>query len=169
MSGSSIQRHKQGILLHIGCGENPQAGFVGMDNRNFPKVDIVHDYEKFLWPIKTESVISIVTSHVIEHIKPWFMIKWMDECWRVLKKEGRLAITMCYGYSDRFLQDPTHCNPRNELTWTYFDPKFPLYQIYKPKPWKIIAGPFYQMQGDMEVLLEKANSKLHRGSRTAKA
>ena len=58
----------QGINLDIGGGGNPQKGFVNMDYRPLPEVDIVHDIELFPWPIPTESVSFAIASHVLEHI-----------------------------------------------------------------------------------------------------
>ena len=160
MSGDLRRLHKKtGIMLDIGCGKSQRPGFVGMDKRKLPGVDIVHDFEKFPWPVKTESVITAVSSHVIEHVKPWLMIDWMNEAWRIMKDGGQLAISMPYGYSSGFLQDPTHCNACNETTWQYFDPRFPLYQIYEPKPWKITFGPLYQSNGNMELVLTKMGGK----------
>jgi predicted SAM-dependent methyltransferase len=100
---------KTGIMLDVGAGKSNRPGFTNMDKRKLPGVDIVHDFEKFPWPIKSESVITAVASHVVEHVKPWLMLKWMDEVWRVMKVGGQFAISMPYGYSSGF-SDPTHCN-----------------------------------------------------------
>ena len=147
---------KFGIQLDIGCGSNKQKGFVGMDKRDIAGVDIVHDLEVFPYPIKSESCLIIIGSHIVEHIKPWLMLKFMDELWRILKFDGKLLLSMPYGISDGFVQDPTHCNPCNVATWQYFDPRFELYKIYKPLPWTIEKGfPVWQANGNMEVILIK--------------
>jgi len=39
------------MKLDIGCGWSKRAGFVGMDKRNLPGVDIIHDLEIFPYPI----------------------------------------------------------------------------------------------------------------------
>ncbi len=157
MSSNSVRR-KRGILLDVGCGENKQKRFVGMDKRKLPGVDIVHDLEVFPYPLDDNSCLTIVGSHIVEHIKPWLMIDFMNELWRIAKVEGQLAISMPYGVSRGFQQDPTHCNVCNEATWQYFDPRFPLYNIYKPKPWEVSLGyPQYQDGGNMEVVMEKIN------------
>lgn len=144
----------KGILLDIGCGGNKQHGFTGMDVRDLDGVDIVHDFEEFPWPIEDKDVIQALASHVIEHVKPWKFIPFMDEVWRVLKPDAHFLISMPYGASRGFQQDPTHCNMANEATWTYFDPEQPLYQVYKPKPWKIVQN-VWMPQGNMEVILAK--------------
>ena len=154
---------RKGIMLDIGCGANKQKNFTGMDKRELPGVDIVHDLEVFPYPLEDESCLTIVGSHIVEHIKPWLMIDFMNELWRILIPEGQVALSMPYGVSYGYVQDPTHCNPCNEATWTYFDPDYPLYGIYEPKPWKIMPGfPVWQNQGNLEVVLfkrEAANGK----------
>jgi len=152
-------RQQGGIRLDIACGSNKQPGFVGMDIRRLDGVDIVHDLEDIPWPLPDESCILIMASHIMEHICParFGMIKVMDECWRVLKPQGQLAISMPHGRSAGYLQDPSHCNQRNETTWSYFDPEIhggALYNIYQPKPWKV-ESLVWSPDGNMEVLLRK--------------
>ncbi len=148
---------KEGILLDIGCGENKQgSNFVGMDSRKLPGVDIVHDLEIFPWPLKDESCLTVIGSHIAEHIKPWLRLQFFDEIWRILKLQGQLALSMPYAGSPGYYQDPTHVSPYTERTFQYFDPWYPLYQIYKPKPWEIVKGyPVYQTGGFLEIVMKK--------------
>lgn len=148
----------KGISLDIGCGGNKQPGFVGLDIRPLPGVDIVHDMEQIPYPIPDEICNVILASHVVEHINParFGFVNVMNEWHRLLKPHGRLLISLPYGFSYGYVQDPTHCNPCNEATWAYFDPTHPsgLYGIYTPKPWKIIVSSLHT-NGNMEVVLEK--------------
>lgn len=145
MDINALLASKTGIRLDIGCGEHKQApSWVGIDYRDLPGVDIVHDVEVYPWPLPDECVSVAVASHLVEHINPHKggFIRFMDEVWRVMKVDGEFAMALPHGSSPGFLQDPTHCNPCNEVTWAYFDPLEPntggmLYRIYKPKPWKI--------------------------------
>ena len=156
---------KQGILLDVGCGKSRRKGFVGMDKRKDVDPDILHDLEVFPYPIDDESCLTIVASHVVEHIKPWLMLDFMNELWRIAKEGANLAISMPYGYSDGFLQDPTHCNACNHSTWLYFDPRFELYKIYEPNPWRIEDGfPQWQQNGNMEVILSKLRKAITKES-----
>lgn len=135
-----------GIRLDIGCGAAKQPGFVGLDIRDVSGVDIVHDVNSHPWPLPDESVLLAMCSHLVEHIPPvaigpqgtWFpFVAFMDEVWRVLKPEAPLMIACPHALSPGFAQDPTHCNPCNEATWSYFDPSQSLYAIYQPRPWRI--------------------------------
>ena len=155
-SAKDVVKKHSGILLDIGCGESKQSGFVGMDRRKLPGVDIVHDLEIFPWPLKDESCLTIIGSHIAEHILPQLTIDFFNELWRILKVDGQLALSMPYGYSQGFLQDPTHCNMFNEATFQYFDPAYELYTIYKPKPWDIATGfPVWQVTGLIEIMMKK--------------
>lgn len=139
---NSIQellKSNSGIRLDLGGGGNPQPGFVNMDVRDLPTVDIVHDFTDFPWPLPDECVILAVASHLIEHIPRhnFIFMNFMNELWRVTKPGGSLMIAMPYCTSPGYYQDPTHVNPCNETTFAYFDPlhQSQLWQIYKPMPW----------------------------------
>jgi hypothetical protein len=153
-----LKKYKRGVRLDLGCGGNKQEGFIGVDKRKLSNVDIIHDLEVFPYPFPDDSVSVILMSHVVEHIKPWLMIDLFNELWRITEVGGQLWISMPYGYSQGFLQDPTHCNPRNEATWTYFDPDCELYRIYRPRPWKIERN-HWNPNGNMEVILGKRSEK----------
>jgi len=149
---------KKGIMLDVGCGNAKQPNFVGLDIRALPGVDIVHDMEKIPYPIEANSCLKILASHVVEHINPakFGFVNVMNEWWRLMKADGELMIAMPYAWSFGYIQDPTHCNPCNEATFQYFDPEYPLYQIYKPNPWKIIKGfPEWQNNGNLNVIMRK--------------
>ena len=150
---------RAGIRLDVGCGEAKQSGFVGLDKRALEGVDIVHDVEVFPWPLPDECVVVAVCSHLVEHIKPWLFIDFMNELWRVMRVDGEAAISLPHGSSQGFLQDPTHCNACNETTFAYFDPEEPhtaglLWQIYKPKPWRI-KYMSWSPSANIEVVLVK--------------
>lgn len=145
------------IKLDIGCGGNKQKGFIGMDKRKLDGVDIVQNLEKFPYKdIPDGSCSTILGSHIIEHIKPEFTNALFDECWRMMKEGGQLVLSTPYAGSPGYWQDPTHCNGFNEATFQYYDPRFPLWNIYKPKPWHIESGfPCWQVNGNLEIMLEK--------------
>ena len=154
-----MKDNNKGISVDLGCGSRKQPGFVGIDIRALPGVDIVQDLEQFPWPLPNESVSFMVSSHVAEHIDPAHgtFLRWMDECWRIMKHGGQFVLAMPYAGSRGDFQDPTHCNHLNDATWSYFDPLSSsgvLYDIYRPKPWKIIKCT-YDLTGNMEVCLEK--------------
>lgn len=65
-----LQSHS-GIRLDIGCGAAKQSGFVGLDARPLEGVDIVWDVCRFPWPLGDETVLTAISSHLVEHIPPF--------------------------------------------------------------------------------------------------
>lgn len=154
----------QKMLLDVGCGHNKQAGYIGMDKRAVDGVDIIHDAEYLPWPIDDDSCAVITMSHLIEHIKPWLQIDVINECWRVMEMGGLLFIATPYATSFGYSQDPTHCAPWNEATPEYFCPDHPLYQVYRPRPWKK-----ERLVYDKRFNIELAIRKIAEGGEDAKA
>ena len=65
-----LKENNQGIKLDIGCSGYKHKGFVGMDIRPEPGVDIVHNLEQFPYPLPDDSCSIILASHVLEHMNP---------------------------------------------------------------------------------------------------
>jgi predicted SAM-dependent methyltransferase len=150
----NCKKPKAKLNLDLGCGESVQQGFVGVDKRKLPNVGIIQDLEEFPWQIKSASVDLAMASHLVEHIKSWLSLDFMNEVWRILKDGSMFFVSTPYAGSFRYFQDPTHCNPWNEATVEYFIKDTPLYNIYKPKPWKLEKR-VYHIQGDLEFVLTK--------------
>lgn len=145
---------KKGIFLDIGCSDHKTPGSVGMDKRAVTGVDIVHDLECFPWPLPDACAHRILCSHLIEHIKPWLSVQFLDECWRVMQPEGQLILATPYAGSPRFHQDPTHIHGWMEATPTYFDCDYGLWTVYRPQCWKIELNQ-WNVVGDLHVILSK--------------
>jgi predicted SAM-dependent methyltransferase len=151
------------MRLDIGCGNHKDLGWTGIDIQRLPGVDIVHDLNLYPWPVDSDSVDEAKAWHIVEHIPPACVtekgtrrpfLEFMDECWRVLRHGARLDIETPYGPSSGFYHDPTHCNPCDELTFEYFDPDYPRYQTYQPRPWKIVQM-LWAREGNFNIVLEK--------------
>jgi predicted SAM-dependent methyltransferase len=147
------------VKIDLGGGLNPQKGFITMDPRNLKGVDFVHGYENYPWPFGDHTATLIKASFVVEKINPANngFIKFMNECWRILKTGGQLMISTPYAGSQSYWSDPTNINGCTAHTWEWFDPLHPAnhYKDYKPLPWEITKGPFFQSDGLLEVLLVK--------------
>lgn len=151
---------RQTIGLDLGCGENKQVGFIGMDQQALEGVELVWDLEKFPWPIPDSVCHTVIASHIIEHIDPHHTIALFNEVWRVTREGGKFMIATPYAGSQGYWQDPTHCNGFTYSTFQYFDPYFPLYSFYKPKPWRISWGfPAFQVDGNLEIIMIKLADK----------
>lgn len=158
-SPAAIRRRAKGevIKINIGGGANPQPGCINMDLRDLPQVDVVHDWDDFPWPFPSDIATIIIAAHVVEHVDParFGFLRWMEECWRILKVGGQLLISTPFAGSLGYWSDPTHCNGCTNRTWEFFDPAYKqLYPIYSPKPWKI-QNCFWAPDGNMEVIMVK--------------
>jgi hypothetical protein len=150
-----LLKSKQGIRLDVGCGDNKQPNCVGMDRRKRPGVDIVWDVQDLPWkPFPDECCTFILMSHLYEHIEPKYRIDVIDECWRIMKVDGELWIASPYYQSAGAYQDPTHYTCPTEASFTYFDPDYPLYGVYKPKPWKLKLNDYF-LGGSLNAILVK--------------
>ena len=164
MTIKNLLKSKSTVILDLGGGAQPYPKSINIDIRKLPEVDIVHDLTKFPWPLPKESVDTIYAQHFLEHItrENGTFLRLMDEAWRILKVGGQFGIVVPYGMSYYYYQDPTHVNPLVEATFYYFDPKneTKLWDIYKPKPWKIVSMTS-DTNGLLIVVLEKrhANAK----------
>jgi len=147
-----------GLRLDIGCGANKSFGWFGIDIQPLPGVDLVHNLTSYPWPLPDECALAAMASHVVEHIPPhdFIFVNFMNEVWRVLKPGAEFAIVTPHGWSEGYLQDPTHCNPCSERTWFYFDPEHPsnFWSFYHPKPWHIRYLSF-DPSANVEVILVK--------------
>lgn len=150
-------KRKSGIRLDVGCGNFKQKGYVGLDIGKLPGVDIVHDVQKFPWPVPDDCCFQILFSHLWEHIEPKYRFQIMDELWRICRHDGQLMIAAPYSGSYLEAAHPAHYSCPNELTFTFFDPDYQLYQSCsnqeKPKPWKIIRN-MPNPVGVIEVIME---------------
>jgi len=123
---------KEFLKLDLGCGQNKQAGFTGVDIKKVEGVDIVHDLFKFPWPFKDNSVFEIFCSHFFEHIPSSLRPKFMGEIYRILlspyeddsgnKVGGKCTVICPYFSSMRAVQDFTHeWPPICEASFLYFN------------------------------------------------
>lgn len=110
------------MKLDLGSGENPREGYEGVDlyaeNAKW-KVNLL----EFPWPWKDNSVQAIHCSHFIEHIPMCYangwpipsdendkdlLVRFFDECWRILPDGGELNLIWPALQSVRAFQDPSH-------------------------------------------------------------
>lgn len=112
------EKKQEVIKYDLACGQNKQEGFIGVDIAG--DCDIKFDLTKFPWKFaKDNSVDELFVSHYIEHTPD--LIKFMDECHRILKPGGKLSIVAPYYSSMRCWQDPTHLRAISEATFLYFN------------------------------------------------
>jgi SAM-dependent methyltransferase len=81
------------IKLNLGCGLDKRNGYINIDVREEVKPDLVIDLEKeFLKRFDNESVDEIIARDFIEHLSWRIVEDFLKDCYRVLKKGGRMYI-----------------------------------------------------------------------------
>lgn len=103
--------------IDIACGQNKQPDFYGVDIAG--DADLIYDLEVYPWPFEDDSADELFCSHYVEHTSD--LIKFMNECGRILKAGGKMTIIAPYYSSVRCWQDPTHKHAISENSFLYYN------------------------------------------------
>lgn len=134
------------MKLNLGCGNDIQKGYINHDLvKHRKEVDIIFDLNEEDWgELSRDGVIlffnEIRAWDVIEHLNN--SISFMDNCWKLLEKDGVLDIKACGWQNPNFNVDITHKGHGFDIkSFDYFDPDTELgkeYGYYTNKKWKIL-------------------------------
>ncbi|MGZ4249851.1 MAG: class I SAM-dependent methyltransferase [Solirubrobacteraceae bacterium] len=92
--------------LSLGCGRDIRPGWVNLDIAALPGVDVVHDLDKFPWPLEDGAFDEIECIDILEHVRD--LPRAMGEIHRLLAPGGRILITGPHFTSYTVATDPTH-------------------------------------------------------------
>jgi ubiquinone/menaquinone biosynthesis C-methylase UbiE len=106
-------------VLDIGCGRDKLPGALGMDVNPRSAADIIHDLEKFPYPLPDQSFDEIRAVSVIEHLRD--ILKTMEELHRICKTGAVLKITVPFFTSRYAYTDFTHKHVFTSRSFDYFD------------------------------------------------
>ena len=95
-------------IIDLGCGKNKVIGSVGLDKVKLESVDIVHDLLSFPYPVENESYDLIYLRHTIEHFSIENIDLILKECYRILKKRGKIQVNVPHVFSISAYTDLTH-------------------------------------------------------------
>ena len=135
-------------LLNIGAGNrilNPSGEITEVVNHDITKhrdeINCVHDLNQTPWPWADNEFDRIEFISTIEHllINP---IQALDECWRILKKDGELVIKYPLVTSETIFDDPTHTRFLTEKSLDYVIPGTRYgddYSFYTKRKWTLIS------------------------------
>jgi SAM-dependent methyltransferase len=107
--------------LNLGCAYKILPGYVNLDIHKHDGVDVVHDLNKFPYPLKDNEFDEILASHILEHVDD--MPKVMKELHRILKPGGRLVIRGPHFSGEGSWVDPTHKRNFTAGTFSFFCPR----------------------------------------------
>jgi len=95
--------------LHLGCGSDIRQGWINLDARRLPGVDVVADLDRCRdtpLPFPSDSIEEFLASHVLEHLRD--PLGFMQELHRIAKGGASAVFRVPYGSSDDADEDPTH-------------------------------------------------------------
>lgn len=104
--------------MDIGCGDNKTPGAIGLDKRPCKNVDIICDFDLGL-PFSNNRIETVHLRHVIEHVRD--LIHFMEELYRICKKDAMIYVEAPYYSSRGAFRDPTHRHFISEDTFQYFE------------------------------------------------
>lgn len=78
------------MKLHLGCGKNIKPEYINVDG--YVELPGVEKLDILNLPYEDESVDEILTEHMVEHIPFKDEEKFWRECFRLLKKGGKLTV-----------------------------------------------------------------------------
>jgi len=77
---------QSGLKLNLGCGHTPLEGYVNVDRRELPGVDVVADVGDL--PFEEGSVREISSAHLLEHFPQEMLRRRLLPAWRALLIPG---------------------------------------------------------------------------------
>ncbi|MDP3966504.1 MAG: methyltransferase domain-containing protein [archaeon] len=104
--------------LNLGSGEDIKEGFVNLDIAKLKGIDIVHNLDKYPWPLKDNEFDFVYCDNVLEHLSE--IPKPMEELWRITKNSGKIKIIVPIFPSVWAMSDPTHKSFYTYMTFDYF-------------------------------------------------
>lgn len=79
------------MKLNLGCGKDYRPGWVNVDTSRKVKADFYFDLRK-KFPFKDNRFDFILAQDILEHFTREEGVKFLKECWRVLKPKGKIRI-----------------------------------------------------------------------------
>jgi len=116
--------------LHFGCGGDVRQGWINLDSRPLPGVDVIANLDacrRKPLPFADDSIDELMGNHILEHLSDPLAL--MQELHRIAKPGAKLVFRVPYGSSDDADQDPTHVKRYfmrsfyyfSQLGYTHFD------------------------------------------------
>jgi SAM-dependent methyltransferase len=105
--------------LNIGCGNDIKKGYVNVDIRNLPGVNVVWDITKTPYPFEENSVDLIEMHHVLEHLEN--PLKVLEEFWRICKPGAKIIISVPHWSHFTAYGDLTHKKYYSSAIFMYYE------------------------------------------------
>lgn len=106
--------------LNLGCGFDILEDYHNVDINGV--CDERVDLSVYPWPWSDGSFVHILANDLVEHLPAGSLIRFMDECHRILGNDGIIEIRTPTPEAPFFYIDPTHVRPYLPETFHFFDP-----------------------------------------------
>jgi len=103
--------------LNLGCGYNIRPGWINLDIKKLPGVDVICDIEQGKLPFCNETFDEVLADGILEHVE---YIPVVKELHRVLKTGGCVTIIVPHFTSRYNYIDPTHKKVFSFQTFEFF-------------------------------------------------
>jgi len=113
-------RFGDGVRLMIGAGGESKKNWLRHDRVSREGIDLAFDLNQHPWPIPDNVCLEIEALGVVEQLNS--LIEFMDECWRILRREGRLHLVLPDYRSPETWIDPANKRGYHIRSFDYFDP-----------------------------------------------
>lgn len=117
-AGRVIQFEPTKKVINLGCGNQRYPNVLGMDALSNSAADIVHDLNKFPWPIDESRLDVVLCFQTLEHLED--LPRVMEEIYRICKHGARIIIEVPHFRSVGAFSDPTHKHFFTTKTMDYF-------------------------------------------------
>ena len=134
--GRGLDMGQERRVLDVGCGRRKRPGAVGIDGNSDTAADIVHDLDRFPWPLPDASFDLILCHHVIEHLGN--IVRVMEELHRIGRHGAMVEIITPHFSSLYSWQDPTHRHHLALDSFDYFTADTRHTNFYTPKRFRVI-------------------------------
>jgi SAM-dependent methyltransferase len=116
--------------LNLGCGDDYRIDYINVDIGECRK-DVDHNLEEVPYPFDNDQFDEILMQQSIEHISRENFPKLVEELYRITRPGGKIFISAPYYLSRNAYTDFTHKNFMTEESFSYFDPRHPLFKLGK--------------------------------------
>jgi len=106
------------LYLELGGGLHKREGYYNIDACRVPGVDVVADLNQPLLLIPDNSVVSVISNHVLEHIPA--LEPLLRELHRITCPSGVIETVVPHFANPYFYSDPTHVRAFGLYTMCYF-------------------------------------------------
>ncbi|MBA3240162.1 MAG: methyltransferase domain-containing protein [Acidobacteria bacterium] len=93
-------------VLNLGCGRKHVEGAVNLDLTSRTNPDVLHDLERFPWPLPDDHFREVLAFDVLEHLSD--VLKTFEEIHRVCRDGAVVRVAVPHFSCSNAYTDPTH-------------------------------------------------------------